>query len=1183
MKIKNMFKDDINRKINGVVKVDQDVDEIIVQELEEYVITRELKKHFKTFFEIYSDSFDNPTNDIGVWISGFFGSGKSHFLKILSYLLENREVCGKYTIDRFEPKFHEDKEIFQLIKKCTNNHTDTILFNIDSESDMKKDDTAVLRVFAKVFYNYLGYYGENLKIAKLEKFLDKQNLFEQFRKAFEEKSGMGWYDDRDAYSFYEEEIVSSMVEVMDIEESSARSWYNSVDDDIEMSITKLVGEINEYVKSKPEDFRLLFMIDEVGQYTGSNTSLLLNLQTLLEKIGTECKGKVWVMCTGQESIDEIIKARENEFSRIQARFKTRLSLTSSSADEVIQKRILRKNEEAKPVLKNVFNKNESIMRNLFSFNGAILDIKGYANEDEFVNIFPFVPYQFIIMQKVFSEIRKHGNTGKHLSGGERSMLSGFQESAIKVEEKDEYSIVPFYMFYDTTHTFLDGSIRRVIERCQNAAEDPDNKGVLSEDVKLLKLLYLLRYVDDIPCNIDNLAILMADNINIDKISIRESIKQSLNRLLSQNYIARSGDVYNFLTDEEQDVAKEIKHTSVDTSSIVQRIGEIIFEDIYTNRKKRYGLNDFAFDRMIDDIVMGMANSDMKLKAYTIAKDTVGNQISDILIESKGNAIIVLANYPYFENLEQSMKIKKYIMQKNISSLPSSLQQIITTQQEIGNNYEKQAREEIERAIQDADFYADGEKLDITSKTSVEKIDEMLDRLISHVYSDIDLITTNALTDEDINMILTGSQNMIEGTIPNQQALSKVEEYLDMQQRKNLPTSMADIQTRYQKKPYGWREIDIASVIARLLYDQKINIKYSGVTIRRDNPKLVDMLRKKSEIGKVQVQKRNEISPIKIRKIKSFMREYFDVMDIPKDEDDLIQFIKDKFQAKNDHYNKLLSKYNSDYKYPDKNKIVSSIKLIDKILNQTKDNEEFIDAINNNEIELLDNLDDVKNVEEFFDNQVELFNKAYNFELSLRNDIDQISHDEKANEYLKQIRKIVTIPQDKSFNYSQIPQLNELLDYVKQSHDKMLDSKREELYNDVRQCLGEIHSRAEKNASAKRISGQADDYFSLKKNRIQDTISMTTLDGIKPQLYIKRDEYLSSIDKIISSSKINDEKKSFSSSIAQPSQPKKIKNLSRQSLFPTKQINSIEEIKDYLDRVKYSMIQQLKECDGFKID
>lgn len=90
MKIQNMFVDDINRKINGVIKVDQDADDVLVQELNEYVITKELKKHFITFFNYYSDSFHEPTADTGVWISGFFGSGKSHFLKMLSYILENR-------------------------------------------------------------------------------------------------------------------------------------------------------------------------------------------------------------------------------------------------------------------------------------------------------------------------------------------------------------------------------------------------------------------------------------------------------------------------------------------------------------------------------------------------------------------------------------------------------------------------------------------------------------------------------------------------------------------------------------------------------------------------------------------------------------------------------------------------------------------------------------------------------------------------------------------------------------------------------------------------------------------------------------------------------------------------------------------------------------------------------------
>ena len=158
--------------------------------------------------------------------------------------------------------------------------------------------------------------------------------------------------------------------------------------------------------------------------------MLLNLQSLTEKIGSECGGKVWVMCTGQEAIDEIIKVRADEFSRIQARFKTRLSLSSSSVDEVIQKRILKKKPEVEKQLEGLYQENDSVLRNLFSFTGSILDIKGFTGANEFAVNFPFVPYQFIIMQKVFAEIRKHGNSGKHLSGGERSMLSGFQEAEI---------------------------------------------------------------------------------------------------------------------------------------------------------------------------------------------------------------------------------------------------------------------------------------------------------------------------------------------------------------------------------------------------------------------------------------------------------------------------------------------------------------------------------------------------------------------------------------------------------------------------------------------------------------------------------------------------------------------------------------------------------------------------------
>ena len=142
------------------------------------------------------------------------------------------------------------------------------------------------------------------------------------------------------------------MEVLDISEEDAQHWFNDKTA-VEFSIAQLVEDIKAYVNKQPENFRLLFMIDEVGQYVGTDTDMLLNLQSLTEKIGSECGGKVWVVCTGQEAIDEIIKVRADEFSRIQARFKTRLSLSSSSVDEVIQKRVLAKKPEAEKLLERL--------------------------------------------------------------------------------------------------------------------------------------------------------------------------------------------------------------------------------------------------------------------------------------------------------------------------------------------------------------------------------------------------------------------------------------------------------------------------------------------------------------------------------------------------------------------------------------------------------------------------------------------------------------------------------------------------------------------------------------------------------------------------------------------------------------------------------------------------------------
>ena len=150
MNIKNMFLSDINRHIDKVVKVDQTTEERLYQEITEYVITKEIRRNFNDFFAAYEKSIDSPNDNIGVWISGFFGSGKSHFLKMLSYLLSNKKVKGKSTIEYFKDKFN-DPMMYASVEKCLKKKADTIMFDIFYVGAATGGKLDLVTVFAKEF------------------------------------------------------------------------------------------------------------------------------------------------------------------------------------------------------------------------------------------------------------------------------------------------------------------------------------------------------------------------------------------------------------------------------------------------------------------------------------------------------------------------------------------------------------------------------------------------------------------------------------------------------------------------------------------------------------------------------------------------------------------------------------------------------------------------------------------------------------------------------------------------------------------------------------------------------------------------------------------------------------------------------------------------------------------------
>jgi hypothetical protein len=498
--IKNLFERDIFRPINGVVKADQLDDSSVWQELDEFVITKELDQHFRKFISWYLESVErgknpDPTGKIGIWISGFFGSGKSHLLKVLSYLLQNQthknNGQSRQAIEFFGSKV-KDAMLFGDIKRAVATNTDVILFNIDSKADHRTGRDLILRVFLKVLNELQGYSGDHPHIAHMERCLDSKGKLKAFHAAYEKYTGHKWTEERDAYQFNRDEVVKALSETLGQSQAAAEKWVDGAEDNFSLSVENFCKWVKEYLDSKGPQHRIVFLVDEVGQFIGTDFHLMLSLQTITEELGTICRGQAWVVVTSQEDMDAVLgdmsRTKKQDFSKIQGRFFPPLSLSSANVDEVIQSRLLAKLPDARSELEHVFKQRGDILKNQLTFKNCGMTFRQFKDDDDFIKNYPFAPYQFQLLQKIFESIRKAGATGMHLARGERSMLDAFQ-SAVKTGGLSEVGIlVPLYDFYPSIESFLDTAVKKTIDQAEtNASLEPF-------DIKLLQVLFLIRYV-----------------------------------------------------------------------------------------------------------------------------------------------------------------------------------------------------------------------------------------------------------------------------------------------------------------------------------------------------------------------------------------------------------------------------------------------------------------------------------------------------------------------------------------------------------------------------------------------------------------------------------------------------------------------------------------------------------------
>ncbi|MDR7870705.1 MAG: BREX system P-loop protein BrxC [Tissierellaceae bacterium] len=1094
MRIDEMFKKEITRPISGVIKVGHDEENNVYQELDEYVVTGEINKHLNKFYDNYLKSIDGTTDKIGVWISGFFGSGKSHFLKILSYLLENKVVEGKEAIDYFDEKI-EDKMFLADMKRTGNIDTEVILFNIDAKSPMagKSDQDTLLRIFLKMFHNHQGFYGESPGIAYMEKYLTEEGKYDKFREEFERISGHNWEERRRAFYFIRDQVVKALSVATGMSEESAREWHKNGSKEFDIDIHGFAKEVKEYLDTKSRDTKLVFLVDEVGQYIGDDSTLMLNLQTIAEELGSQCQGRAWLIVTSQEAIDELAKRiRENDFSKIQGRFDTKLSLSSISVDEVITKRILDKKDYVEERLKQIYFEKSAVLKNLINFRDSRSDFLGYRDEYEFAAVYPFVPYQFKLLQNVFEQIRRRGSSGKHLSEGERSMLSAFKESAIHYKDQEEGILIPFYAFYETIYEFLNPSIQRVIDGAErNPALNNDEF-----NINLLKVLFMIKYIEELPANVDNLTVLMASKIDEDKIALKEKITKSLSLLTREYLIQKNGEVYIFLTDDEQDVNKDIKLTKVDEELLKKELREYMFRQFYENIRYRYSPNyDFDFNKKMDEKEYGRQTADLGINVLSPLSVMYNVPEINLMLQTKdaGEMIIKLPENGYLEELEEVLRVNEYTRTLNINELAASKRLIINGKIDEERTRRARVRENLEDAIKSATIYIDGEKIEKKGSLVKEIINNGMKVLTDSVYTKLTYVNKFIKNKDELQDILNiDSQqvNMDDSLVnKNELAIKEVHDLIKLERDMNKQTRIKPIIDHFSQKPYGWNELDILGLILTLLKDQKINLKYQGSNLTTASNNIVQTITKSSEQDKIIVSIREEIDERLLRKVKGLIRELWDRSNIHEDEDGLGEDLKNLISNQITEINNYLEKYEGR-KYPGKSLLEKGLEYFEDLM-ESGENIPLFRKFVKMEDDLLIWEEDISYVKSFFRNQKELFDTG----LKIHKLYEENSEYLNTSLIREAYENLVNILDD-YLPYGRIKDIPEYANIIEEEVNKILEDKKNESLKQIKEDLSYLELISDHPGVKGSTKEEYKVIFDGLKDNIENYKEILRIEGIK---------------------------------------------------------------------------------------
>ncbi len=895
MKIGELFLKPIDRDIEGVIKADDKAH--IITEVEEYVITNEISRNLSDLLAQYNKL--RPTTN-GVWISGFFGSGKSHLLKILSLLLEDQKLEDRSVLQILYEKIPlSDAMLRGEIRKVRNTPSKSILFNIDQKATVvnQNEFDAVLDVFNKVFDDFCGYYGSQGYVANFERELDQQGLYHKFSQLFLQTTGISWHEGREVFNINRLKIAHAYALTTGNPEESSRDIIKSYREDYKPTIEGFANNVKAYIDTQPKGFRLNFFVDEVGQYIAENIKLMTNLQTIAESLATICNGQAWLFVTSQDDMSKIFGESSeklgNDFSKIMARFQTKIHLSSQDVSEVIQKRLLKKTEFGEADIKVLYAQQHKNFGTLFTFPDGGASYKLFSDEAEFVASYPFVPYQYTLFQQSIETLSAQNKfTGKHNSVGERSMLGVFQDVVKSIAKESAGSLGSFDLMFEGIRSAFKAVVQSSIYKAEKNLGD-------NFAVKVLKTLFLVKYVKGFKATPRNLRVLMQTSFDENIQELESRVRQALTLLEQQTYIQRNEDLYEYLTEEEQDVENEIKNINVENEEVYKTLDDIFFSDILRDSKIRYEAyqQDYPFAKRLDGKLHG--------KDHELSIDLISpyHPFSDNLTALKGHSldkaellIVLPQDAQFMQDVLMTIRTDSYIKQHH-SVNNSEAKNAILTNKGAQNGLRKRAN--AQRAytlVGQAKFIVSGEEVEVSGEDAKSRIVKAFNLLVAKIYPHLQMLNGVNYTENDIRHYLEPQSGSLfdSESIGMNEAESEMFTFIQNNKRKGELTSMKKLEEKFGKRPYGWYLAAIQCVVAQLVGRGKLEAWQEGNLL--ENGPLEKALKNTYNFNSLIFEPVKVTDPRVILALKKFHQEFFDEPTIENEARGLVRSLQTKSRA-----------------------------------------------------------------------------------------------------------------------------------------------------------------------------------------------------------------------------------------------------------------------------------------------